>query len=176
MSADISPVIASTAHWLLRSYPVTGGALDTALAQAQAQQAATVAAWLRYPTAADAALVALVGPGGSARLDWLTGADASGPDAAGEPWRSWVDEVVASWAACLLTTPTLADRAVTALAGCEHASGVPIDFRRLTRPDEGDRRAASLLRHPDLLGPVADLHRATLVQLLQGEQSDADCA
>lgn len=175
MSADISPVIASTAQWLLRAYPVTGGALDTALAQAQAQQAATVAAWLRYPTAADAALVALVGPGGSARLDWLTGADASGTDTSEEPWRSWVDEVVASWAACLLTTPQLADEAVTALAASEHAAGVSLDFRRLTRPDDRDRQATALLRHPDLLAPVADLHRAALVRHLQGDQQlDAD--
>ncbi|MGW1373131.1 hypothetical protein ACWD6P_02475 [Streptomyces sp. NPDC002446] len=170
MSTDISPVIASTAQWLLRSYPVTGGALDAALAEAQAHQAATTAAWLRYPTAADAAVVALVGPGGSARLDWITGADTSGPDASEEPWRSWVDEVVASWAACLLTTPALADEAVAALARSEHAAGVSLDFRRLTRPDDRDRRAAALLRHPDLLRPVADLHRAALVRHLQGDQ------
>lgn len=176
LSADISPVIASTAQWLLSSYPMTGGALDAALAEAQARQAATAAAWLRYPTAADVAIVALVGPGGSARLDWITGADASGPDVSPEPWRSWVDEVVASWAACLLTTPELADEAVAALARCEHAAGVSLDFRRLTRPDDRDRRAAALLRHPDLLGPVAELHRAALVRHLRDDQLDAHCA
>ncbi|BDM68741.1 hypothetical protein HEK616_22280 [Streptomyces nigrescens] len=176
LSADISPVIAATAQWLLRSYPVTGGAFDTALAQAQARQAVTVAAWLRYPTAADAALVALVGPGGAARLDWLTGADASGPDAPEEAWRSWVDEVVASWAACLLTAPGLAEDAVAALADGEHVTEVSPDFRRLTHPDERDRRAAALLRHPDLLAPVADLHRAALVRHLDGDRLDADCA
>ncbi|MFJ9850378.1 hypothetical protein [Streptomyces sp. NPDC101150] len=169
MSADISSVIASTTQWLLRSYPVTGGALDAARAQAQAQQAATVAAWLRYPTEADAALVALVGPGGSGRLDWLTGADASAAGEDEEAWRSWVDEVVASWAACLLTSPGLADAAVSALGGCEHAAGLSLDFRRLTRPDDHDRGAAALLRHPDLLAPVADLHRSALVRHLQGD-------
>ncbi|WP_411138536.1 hypothetical protein [Streptomyces sp. C10] len=174
MSADISPVIASTAQWLLRSYPVTGGALDAALAEAQARQAATAAAWLRYPTAADAAVVALVGPGGSAGLDWITGADTSGPGVSEEPWRSWVDEVVASWAACLLTTPELADEAVAALARSEHAGGGRLDFRRLIRPDDRDRQAAVLLRHPDLLGPVAELHRAALVRHLQDGRLDAD--
>ncbi|WP_237289155.1 hypothetical protein [Streptomyces gilvosporeus] len=179
-TADISSVIASTTQWLLRSYPVTGGAFDAARAQAQARQAATVAAWLRYPTEADAGLVALVGPGGSGRLDWLTGADAaaSGEDgdteAAEEAWRSWVDEVVASWAACLLTAPDLADAAVAALTGCEHAAGLPLDFGRLTRPDDHDRRAAALLRHPDLLAPVADLHRATLVRQLRRNPLDGD--
>ncbi|GFE12715.1 hypothetical protein Sgleb_07620 [Streptomyces glebosus] len=170
LSADMSSVIASTTQWLLRSYPVAGGALDAALAEAQALQAATVAAWLRYPTAADAAVVALVGPGGSARLDWITGADSYGPEVSEEPWRTWVDEVVASWAACLLTMPALTDDAVAALADCEHAAGVRLDFRRLTRPADRDRRAATLLRHPDLLRPVADLHRAALVRHLQGEQ------
>lgn len=170
MSADISSVIASTTQWLLRSYPVTGGVLDAARAQAQARQAATVAAWLRYPTEADAALVALVGPGGSGRLDWLTGADGATSGEAEEAWRSWVDEVVASWAACLLTTPDLADTAVAALTECEHAAGLSFDFRRLTRPDDQDRRAAVLLRHPDFLAPIADLHRATLVRRLEGDR------
>ncbi|PBC80237.1 hypothetical protein SAMN05428945_5283 [Streptomyces sp. 2224.1] len=174
LSTDISPVIASTAQWLLRSYPATGGALDVALAEAQAHQATTAAAWLRYPTAADAAAVAFVGPGGSARLDWITGVDVSGPEAFEEPWRTWVDEVVASWAACLLTTPELADEAVAALSCGEHAAGMSVDFRRLTRPDDRDRRAATLLRHPDLLGPVADLHRPALVRHLQGDELDAE--
>jgi hypothetical protein len=174
VSADLSPVIAATAQWLVRSYPVTGGALDSALAQAQARQAATVAAWLRYPTATDAALVAFVGPGGSARLDWLTGAEAAAVEETEYGWRSWVDEVVASWAACLLTAPELATDAVAAVAGCEHLAGLPCDFRRLTDPDGCDRRAAALLRHPDLLAPVADLHRAALVRHLQGDPIGAD--
>ncbi|GAO07648.1 hypothetical protein TPA0598_03_01090 [Streptomyces lydicamycinicus] len=176
MSADLSPVIASTAQWLLRAYPATGGALDTALAQAQAQQAATVAAWLRYPTAADAALLALVGPGGSERLDWLTGAEAVDATEPEEAWRSWVDEVVASWAACLLTVPVLADTAVAALTKTEHLADLPLDFRRLTSPDARDRRAATLLRHPDLPAPIADLHRASLLHHLQDDDLNAACA
>lgn len=176
MSADLSPVIASTTQWLLRSYPATGGALDAALAQAQAQQAATVAAWLRYPTAADAALLALTGPGGSQRLDRLAGAEAVAPTAPDEAWRSWVDEVVASWAACLLTVPGLADTAVAALARTEHMAGVSLDFRRLNRPDARDHRAATLLRHPDLLAPIAGLHRPALLRHLQDVDLDAPCA
>lgn len=174
MAADLSPLITATTQWLVRSYPVTGGALDAALAQAQAAQAAAVAAWLRYPTVADAALVGLVGPGGSARLDWLTGAETTTFDEAEYAWRSWVDEVVASWAACLLTEPRLASAAVTAVAGCEYLAGLSFDFRRLTEPDDRDRRAAALLRHPDLLAPVADLHRAALIQHFQDTPTVAE--
>jgi hypothetical protein len=138
-----------------------------------------VAAWLRYPTPMDAALVTVAGPGGSGRLDWITGADgADGTDladgAAGDnAWRTWVDEVVASWAACLLSTPGLAGAAVAALAGCEHANGSPIEFRRLVTPDERDRRAAALLRHPDLLAPIAALHRAQLLERLEPHSAPA---
>ena len=57
----------------------------------------------------DAGLVELAGPGGSARLDGLTG---SGPVREEDAWRTWVDEVVASWAACLLCDPALAPGAV----------------------------------------------------------------
>ncbi|MGW7101764.1 hypothetical protein [Streptomyces sp. NPDC054838] len=159
--------MAATAHWLTRAYPAGTGALQRGLAQAQARQAVTVAAWLRYPTDLDAQLVALTGPGGSARLDWITGADA--PSAEEEPehgWRSWVDEVVASWAACLLTTPPLALTAVAALAGTDHADAVPMAFGRLTQPAANDRDAAALLRHPDLLAPIAELHRPGLLDRL----------
>ncbi|WP_431909239.1 hypothetical protein [Amycolatopsis thermoflava] len=94
MSADLSSVIAATAQWLLRAYPPERGALSAALAEAQCRQAATVAAWLRYPTALDAGLLGVVGPGGSGRLDWVAGVDVvPGEDTA---WRTWVDEVVAS--------------------------------------------------------------------------------
>jgi hypothetical protein len=172
MSADLSPVIAATTQWLLRSYPGTGGALDAALAEAQASQAAMVAAWLRYPTEADAALVVFVGPGGSERLDWLTGSEAVAVDETDAGWRTWVDEVVASWAACLLTTPSLARDAVAALDGCEHTQGLVFDFRRLTDPGEQDRRAAPLLRHPDLLAALAGLHRDSLVERLHGDPVD----
>lgn len=179
MSSDLSPVIAATTQWLLRAYPAAPGPLTGILAEAQARQAVTVAAWLRYPTTLDAALVALAGPGGSAHLDWVVGTDAmprahdaASPDSktpeGGEDnaWRTWVDETVASWAACLLTSPALATAAVAALADGEHTAAIPVSFRRLTAPEEPERSAAALLRHPDLIGPVADLHRAQLLARL----------
>lgn len=167
-------MIAATARWLLRSFPPDRGAFSAALAEVQTRQATTVAAWLRYPTEVDAALVALVGPGGSQRLDWIAGTVGGGPNADddhepgaanADAWRTWVDEVVASWAACLLSDPSLAKAAVTAAAATEHAARQPAAFRRLLAPDEHDHRAAALLRHPDLVEPIADLHRADLVKL-----------
>ncbi len=170
MSADLTPLIAATTQWLTRAYaPGDDGALGPALAEAQARQAVTAAAWLRYPTELDAALVMISGPGGSGRLDWLTGADCAAPgapDEAEHAWRTWVDEVVASWAVCLLTDPDLADATAAAVADCEHAFGLPVRFRRVTAPDERDRRAAPLLRHPDLVAPLAALHRADLLERL----------
>ncbi|MET9503427.1 hypothetical protein ABZY42_17110 [Streptomyces sp. NPDC006622] len=172
MRADLSPLIAATSRWLTRAYPACGGAFASALCEVQARQAVTVAAWLRYPTVMDAALVGLAGPGGSARLDWISGteADGGGPDGTGadgtDAWRSWVDEVVASWAACLLTDPELAALAVAGLDGGDHTTGVPMEFRRLLAPDARDREAAALLRHPDLLAPVSDLHGTQLTNLL----------
>ncbi len=56
---DLSPLIAATARWLTVAYPPCGGALASALCEAQARQAVTVAAWLRYPTAIDAGLVTM---------------------------------------------------------------------------------------------------------------------
>ena len=163
MQADLSPVIAATAQWLTRAFPASGGALASALCEVQARQAVTVAAWLRYPTAMDAALLGVAGPGGSGRLDWVTGADAVlDDDADAYAWRTWVDEVVASWAACLLTDPELAARAVAALA----STGTRAEFRRLVAPDDSDRNAAALLRHPDLLAPVAGLHQDQLLDRL----------
>ncbi|MFI9025494.1 hypothetical protein [Streptomyces sp. NPDC053560] len=174
MLADLSPVIAATAQWLTRAYPSGGGPLTSALAEAQARQAVTVAAWLRYPTPMDIALVSVTGPGGSARLDWLAGTEAPGPYGVDDAWRTWVDEVVASWAVCLLSTPELAAAAVTSLADSWHLNGAPVEFRRLTEPDDNDRRAAFLLRHPDLHAPVADLHRRQLLDLLgQGSGQEA---
>jgi hypothetical protein len=170
VSVDLASVIAATTEWLVRAYPTPGGVLAGTLAEVQARQAVTVAAWLRYPTSTDAALVAVVGPGGAGRLDWLVGADS--PDAP-EPWRTWVDEVVASWAACLLSDPALAAAAVAALADGEHMAGLHFDFRRLTRPDPRDRGAAALLRHPDLLAAVADLHRAELLARLEPDEPAA---
>ncbi|MEU0288975.1 hypothetical protein ACIHBQ_05765 [Streptomyces sp. NPDC052492] len=152
----LSPVITATAQWLIRSFPAHGGALAAALCEIQARQAVTVAARLRYPTAMDAELVGLAGPGGSGALDRITGAE----DHEGEPWRTWVDEVVASWAACLLSDAGLAARAVAALGG---GTG---EYRRLLAPDATDVRAAALLRHPDLLTPVTHLHHASLLSRL----------
>jgi hypothetical protein len=36
----------------------------------------------------------------------------------------------------------------------------------LTAPDDSDRKAAALLRHPDLLAPVAGLHQDQLLDRL----------
>ncbi|TXS52932.1 hypothetical protein [Streptomyces sp. t39] len=153
---DLSPLIAATTRWLTGAYPSPGGAASRALCEVQARQAVTVAARLRYPTSVDAALVAMAGPGGSARLDTVAGAH--GAAAVGvQAWRSWVDEVVASWAACLLSSPALAGAAVDALGDDARAG-----FRRLTAPAARDLAAAALLRHPDLVGPVAALHRGGL--------------
>lgn len=171
VQADLSPVIAATTQWLTRAYPPAGGALAAALCEVQARQAVTVAAWLRYPTAMDVALVGMAGPGGSDRLDWVTGADATDRDAEDRAWRSWVDEVVASWAACLLTDPELAGRAVADLARGEHTTGSPAVFRRLLAPDVTDRSAAALLRHPDLVASVAGLHRGALLDRLGPDEA-----
>ncbi|WP_181796103.1 hypothetical protein [Streptomyces sp. WELS2] len=42
----------------------------------------------------------------------------------------------------------------------------PAEYRRLLAPDGRDRRAAALLRHPDLLAPVAALHHDQLLDRL----------
>ncbi|MFD7455858.1 MULTISPECIES: hypothetical protein [unclassified Streptomyces] len=172
MLTHLSPLIAATAQWLTRAYPASGGALAEALCEVQARQAVTAAALLRYPTRTDAALVAMAGPGGSARLDWVTGADtAVGADTADTAWRTWVDEVVASWAACLLTDPELARLAVTAVTEATEPAGTPLEYRRLLEPGDRDWQAAALLRHPDLLAPVAGLHHAHLVARLGPDQA-----
>lgn len=178
VSAALSPLIAATSQWLMLAFPPAGTALDSALAEVQARQAVTVAAWLRYPTGIDAELAVMAGPGGSGRLDRLTGLEIMEPaDEAewlGHAWRTWVDEVVASWATCLLTDPDLAGGAVAAVTAGEHGDGLPLDFRRLLAPDARDVRAAALLRHPDLVSPVAALHRARLLGCLgQGERLTA---
>ncbi|WP_203759406.1 hypothetical protein, partial [Actinoplanes octamycinicus] len=183
-STALSPVIAASTHWLARAYP--GGESNTVahtLSELQARQAVTVAAWLRYPTEIDAALVAIAGPGGSAVLDWKAGSEPEDEFAEGEGWRTWVDEVVVSWAACLLADPMLARRGVDAVIAAvpipeprprphtRRTSGLPSEFRRLLQPDARDREAATLLRHPDLLEPIAAMHRDTLLYLLDAEQS-----
>ncbi len=170
---ELNAVVAATTRWLMRAYLAPGGVLGAALAQQQVRQAATVAAWLRYPTELDAELLALLGPGGSARLDRLVGSDhrlvgadpapMGGQVGGDEAWRSWVDEVVASWSACLLADPALAADAVLAVVGCPHAVGLAWEFRPLTDPDHRDRQAGVLLRHPDLVAPVANLHRGELL-------------
>ncbi|MCX5052372.1 MULTISPECIES: hypothetical protein [unclassified Streptomyces] len=168
MLTDLSPLIAATTQWLTCAYPSGDGALASALCEAQARQAVTVAAWLRYPTSMDAALVGMAGSGGSARLDRLAGAhDVTGQDTEVHAWRTWVDEVVASWAAGLLGDPELAALAVAAAAESSHTAGTPVAFRRLLAPEAGDLRAATLLRHPDLLAPVAGLHQDQLLHLLK---------
>lgn len=167
MTAGLAPVIAATTHWLTRAYPSDGGPAQAARVLAQARLAATVAAWLRYPTDLDAGLLAMVGPGGAAGLDRVVRMDEYEGDDNDRVWRGWVDEVVASWAACLLSDPRLAADAVFATADCEHAQVVVRDFRRLTDPDADDSRAATLLRHPDLVAPVANLHRANLIERLR---------
>jgi hypothetical protein len=189
-SAELSPVIAASTHWLARAYPPP--APDTVthtLAELQARQAVTVAAWLRYPTEMDAALVAIAGPGGSAVLDWRAGSEPDDEMADDEGWRTWVDEVVVSWAACLLADPVLARRAVDSVAAAlppgadadprprpHRRRGLPTEFGRLTAPDESDRAASVLLRHPDLLDPIASLHRDDLYYLLDVEAWDRPLA
>jgi hypothetical protein len=182
-STELSPVIAASTHWLARAYPPADPGTDAhTYAELQARQAVTVAALLRYPTVIDAALVALAGPGGSAVLDWRAGSEPDDEDADDQGWRTWVDEVVVSWAACLLADPMLAVRAVKAVAaaapapspadngplphGRRRSDGLPAQFRRLTAPDERDRAASVLLRHPDLLEPIASMHRDNLLYLL----------
>lgn len=192
--AELSPVIAASTHWLARAYPPADpGSVAHTRAELQARAAVTVAAWLRYPTEMDAALVAIAGPGGSAVLDWRAGSEPDDDLDGDEGWRTWVDEVVVSWAACLLADPMLAVRAVKAVAAAAapdddrprpyprnpgappaartgSPTGVPpaapAEFRRLTAPDPADREAAVLLRHPDLLEPIAAMHRDDLRYLL----------
>lgn len=166
MPSDLSPVIAASTRWLLSAYPPAAGPLNHALAEAQAGQAATIATALRYPTVLDAELLNLLGPGGSHRLDSVTGGDARPLEGAEYVWRTWVDETVVSWAACLLADADLAAVAAACLAATHHGAGNVGDARRLTIPSPRDVHAAPLLRHPDLLSPVADLHRETLLGLL----------
>lgn len=185
-SGELSPVIAASTHWLSRAYPAgSPDSIAHTLSELQARQAITVAAWLRYPTEMDAALVAIAGPGGSAVLDWRAGSEPDDEALESEGWRTWVDEVVVSWAACLLSDPLLARRGVDAVLAAvpsdddrprpypRNPGGLPHEFRRLLNPDERDRSAAVLLRHPDLLEPIAELHRDTLLYLLDAEQKES---
>jgi hypothetical protein len=155
VSEPLDQVIAATTQWLVNAFPGVGGRHAQLLAAAQARQAVTVAAWLRYPTRFDAALLEVIAPSGSWWLDAV-------PDGELEPWRTWVDETVASWAAALLGDADLAARACAAIGRSEHTGGLPVQFRRLTHPDHLDAAAAALLRHPDLLGPLIERHAAAL--------------
>lgn len=161
MTDPLECVIAATTQWLVSAFHSIGGAHAEMLTRQQARQAVTVAAWLRYPTKLDGALLDVVPPSGSW---WL---DAMPADIDLEPWRTWVDDTVASWAAALLADQRLAIRACAAVASCEHTGGLPLQFARLTHPDHLDAAAAALLRHPDLLASVADLHRDELDAVLE---------
>ncbi|MFF2146999.1 hypothetical protein [Kitasatospora sp. NPDC058190] len=165
MPTDLTSVIAACTRWLLDAYPPPAGALNHALADAQARQAVTLAAHLRYPTGLDIQLLHLCGPGGTDRLDWLTGCDAE-PD--GTAWRTWVDETVVSWAACLLADRALAVRANRARVATEHHTD-RAGLHRLIDPGAHDIEAGALLHHPDLLEPIAALHRPQLMELLPVE-------
>ncbi|MEV6209122.1 hypothetical protein [Kitasatospora sp. NPDC051914] len=110
-------------------------------------------------------------PGRQPHLNYLDGPDSADcADTGQADWRTWVDETVVSWAACLLAEPALASRAHQALAATDH-TGLAGDPRRLTLPAQRDTDAAPLLRHPDLLEPVAALHRHQLLALLAPEAS-----
>ena len=163
MSHHLVPLVTASATWLDRAYG-SGDASPVlaALTQVQTRQAVTVAAWLRYPTVMDSALVHLTGPGGPGRLQ----TDLGLTPAPREPWHTWVDEAVVSWAACLLVDARLADVAVVAASRSEHARGLVLNFRSLVSPDESEIRAGRLLRHPGLIDPVAQLHRGELRQRL----------
>ncbi|MFI6847737.1 hypothetical protein OG535_29740 [Kitasatospora sp. NBC_00085] len=167
MPTDLTPVTAACTRWLLHAYPPPAGAVNYALAEAQARQAATLAAHLRYPTDLDVQLLHLLGPGGADRLDWLT---EGAPHAEGAPWRTWVDETVVSWAACLLADPALSTRALRALDATDHR-GENGGLLRLTVPGPRESEAAALLRHPDLLENIAHLHRSELLELLDADNA-----
>ncbi|WP_028800039.1 hypothetical protein [Streptomyces sp. 142MFCol3.1] len=162
MPNDLTPVIAASTRWLLNAYPSASGALSQALAEAQAGQAVTLAASLLYPTSIDVELLHLLAPSGSHRLDRLIGCIPPQDD---EAWRTWADETVVSWAACLLADPALAKLAREALNETEHHKSAG-PMQRLTDPSGRDSEAAVLLRHPDLVEAVADLHRPQLMKLL----------
>jgi hypothetical protein len=144
-------VIAAVAERLLRDFPAPPGALNQALAEVQAGQAATVAAHLRLPTALDRDLLALTGPPGSGDEPWL-------------------DQAVLGWAAELLADPELARRATIA-AGLS-----PAAYRRLTAPGPREQAAAVLLRHPDLLDATALPHRDQLLAAVDRGPQDMQAA
>ncbi|WEP00524.1 hypothetical protein A6P39_041525 [Streptomyces sp. FXJ1.172] len=74
----------------------------------------------------------------------------------------------ASWAACPLSDCSLAVQTQQVLAATEHRTDTG-GLRRLVDPGTRDSEATALLRHPDLVGPVAALHRSQLPELLHVE-------
>ncbi|MGW2648832.1 hypothetical protein ACWC2T_28900 [Streptomyces sp. NPDC001393] len=128
------------------------------------RHAAELAAHLRYATGLDVHLLQLCGPGGADQLDARTG---HGLHEDVSAWRTWVETVV-SWAACLLSDRSLAFQAQQVLAATVHRTDTG-DLRRLVDPGTHDSEATVLLRHPDLVGPVAALHRSQLLELLHVE-------
>jgi len=161
MSEHRDAVAAASAQWLLAAFPSSPDPFAAMRAQWQAREATSLAARLRYPNETDDVLLELCGPGGSHRLDWLFDATPVADGDQVDPWRTWVDEVVVSWAAALLGDPALATAAAV-------ATGDPLDGPLLA-PSAGDLAAATLLRHPALLAPVADLHRGTLLATLSAQ-------
>ena len=147
----VAAVIAAVTERLLREFPAPPGAVNRALAQAQAHQAATVAAHLRFPTDIDRELLALVGCDSRAEEPWLDG-------------------TVLGWAAGLLADPTLAHHATVA-AGLS-----PAAYRRLTAPGPHEQAAGALLRHPDLLDLTALPHRAGLLACVERGRQGASPA
>lgn len=147
--------------------PPATGPLNQALAEAQAGHAATIAAALRYPTALDAELLDLLGPGGSGQAGLRhrrrrTPADGRHPRLA-HPGRR--DRRQLGGLPAGRRRPRRPGRRLPG----RHPPRPRQRGRRApasTIPSPRDHRAAPLLRHPDFLGPIADLHRETLLSLL----------
>ncbi|MEU9976389.1 hypothetical protein [Streptomyces sp. NPDC051014] len=116
----------------------------------------------------DVALLRLLAPGGSDRLDRVSGGRAA---PRGRRVADLVDEAVVSWAACFLADPAPAAHAVSR-AETAHRHRTARDLRRLTAPGTRDTEVAALLRHPDLLENIAGLHRLQLLELLSADTAD----
>jgi hypothetical protein len=67
----------------------------------------------------------LTGPGGSAHLERLLGSHETALVIGdSDAWRTWAEEVLISWAACLLEDLALAVAAVSALSTRDHLAGL----------------------------------------------------
>ncbi|MEU6645335.1 hypothetical protein ABZ863_22655 [Saccharomonospora sp. NPDC046836] len=64
-------------------------------------------------------------------------------------------------------------RLAAAAARSEHLASLACDLPRLTDPDGHNRRTAVLLRHSDLVAPVANLHSQRLLDRLDGDPAEA---